>query len=391
MPTTTRAAEKKAAAKSGDGNDEDQCAGSKHDIRDKTHPGSKRVKVEDEKHQRTIEDTIPSPTEAYGNGYAAPKSRDGPRADVKEEENDKTQVQDAKKSGTAEKRGARHGAVPSSILEKGIIYFFFRGRVGIDEPGDVSEIQRSYMMLRPLEKDAKLGEGTLPDAGNARLLAVPKKVFPRSGRDRWIAFVTKTDASLGALKEEFLSSSDYETKTRGTRHTPAAAPAAEGIYAITTTGRESHLAYMITLPAELGEVQTELGLRKQGSFIISTRNPQYNAPRGTTLPKGPEYPKDVQDEFRALRWIPSQPHHLDYVHSQVLLIGESSGIEKATRPPEEEDDDGEGSKETPREEMERLEAEDTHRMEALREDDSMAIFADLGALAKDYPKLETTF
>lgn len=30
-------------------------------------------------------------------------------------------------------------------------------------------------------------------------------------------------------------------------------------------------------------------------------------------------------------------------------------------------------------------------MEALRQDDSMAIFADLGALAKDYPKLETTF
>lgn len=207
------------------------------------------------------------------------------------EENDNTQNQDAK-PGTAEKHGARKGEVSSSILEKGIIYFFFRGRVGIDEPSGVSEIQRSYMMLRPLDKDAKLGEGTLEDAGNVRLIAVPKKVFPRSGRDRWIAFVTKTDASLKALREEFLSSSEYETKTRGTRHTPAATPAAEGIYAITTTGRESHLAYMITLPSELGEVQTELGLRKKGSFIISTRNPQYDAPRGTALPKGPDYPKE---------------------------------------------------------------------------------------------------
>lgn len=164
--------------------------------------------------------------------------------------------------------------------------------MGIDEPSDVKEIQRSYMVLRPLDKDAELGEGTLEDASNIRLIAVPKKVFPRSGRDRWIAFVEKSDASLKTLKGEFLSSSDYETKTVGTRHNPAATPAAEGIYAITTTGRESHLAYMITLPSELGEVQTELGLRKEGSFIISTRNPQYEAPRGVALPKTPDYPKE---------------------------------------------------------------------------------------------------
>ncbi len=186
----------------------------------------------------------------------------------------------------------RQSVVSSGILEKGIIYFFFRGRVGIDEPSDVNEIQRSFMILRPLDKGAKLGEGTIQDTRNLRLIAVPKKVFPRSGRDRWIAFVEKSSSSLKTLKEKFLSSSDYETKTAGHRHTPAATPAAEGVYAITTTGRESHLAYMITLPSKLGEVQTELGLREKGSFIISTRNPQYDAPRGIALPKGPVYPKE---------------------------------------------------------------------------------------------------
>jgi hypothetical protein len=196
------------------------------------------------------------------------------------------------KIDTAEKPHARQGSVPSSILEKGLIYFFYRGRVEIEEPSEVDEIQRSYMILRPLDKDAKLGEGTIQDAGNSRLIAVPKKVFPRSGRDRWIAFVEKSHASFKTLKDEFLSASEYETKTKGTRHTPAATPAAEGIYAITSTGRESHLAYMITLPSQLGEVQTELGLKEKGSFIISTRNPQYEAPRGTSLPKGPDYPKE---------------------------------------------------------------------------------------------------
>ncbi|KAI1756442.1 hypothetical protein F4782DRAFT_333080 [Xylaria castorea] len=384
MPTT-RAAGKNTAAKGGDEKGEGKGAGSKHEIQEKTSPDSKRPKKDDGKTQKTIEDTMPSPTEAYGNGHAIPISKKKPKPSKHEENNAQGQGQ---KTGTAEEPGAREGEVPSSILEKGIIYFFFRARVGIDDPSDVNDIQRSYMILRPLDKDAKLGEGTIKDAGNIRLIAVPKKVFPRSGKDRWLAFVEKSDASLKTLKDEFLSSSEYETKTMGTRHTHAATPAAEGIYAITTTGRESHLVYMITLPSELGEVQIELGLREKGSFIISTRNPEYEAPRSVALPQGPDYPKDVQDEFRSLRWAPTQPHHLDHVNTQFLLVGESSGIAKATEPQKEDEEEG---KENPAEELEKLEDEDTHRMESLKDDDSGAIFADLGAFAKDYPKLETTF
>ena len=74
---------------------------------------------------------------------------------------------------TAVEKGERDG-VPSNILEKGIIYFFFRGRVGIDEPESVEDIRRSYFVLRPIDKDAKLGEGTIGDAGNSRLIAIPK-------------------------------------------------------------------------------------------------------------------------------------------------------------------------------------------------------------------------
>ena len=74
---------------------------------------------------------------------------------------------------SAVQKGEREG-VPSNILEKGIIYFFFRGRVGIDEPEGVDDIRRSYFVLRPVDKDAKLGEGTIGDAGNSRLVAIPK-------------------------------------------------------------------------------------------------------------------------------------------------------------------------------------------------------------------------
>lgn len=44
----------------------------------------------------------------------------------------------------------RAAKIPSSILEKGIIYFFFRGRVGVDNPEGIKDIARSYLVLRPL-------------------------------------------------------------------------------------------------------------------------------------------------------------------------------------------------------------------------------------------------
>jgi hypothetical protein len=55
-----------------------------------------------------------------------------------------------------------------------------------------------------------------------------------------------------------------------TRHTQAATPIAEGVYTISSTGRESHLAYHITLP-DLGEVQKDIGLNEKGSYIVSAK------------------------------------------------------------------------------------------------------------------------
>lgn len=46
----------------------------------------------------------------------------------------------------------RAESTPSSILEKGIIYFFERGRVGIDEPSKPDEIARSYIIMRPMPR-----------------------------------------------------------------------------------------------------------------------------------------------------------------------------------------------------------------------------------------------
>ena len=80
----------------------------------------------------------------------------------------------------------REEHVSTNIHEKGLIYFFFRGRVGIEEPQGVQDLARSYIVLRPLPLDSKIGDGPIEDHGKNRLLALPKKVLPKSPRDRFM-------------------------------------------------------------------------------------------------------------------------------------------------------------------------------------------------------------
>lgn len=195
------------------------------------------------------------------------------------------------KEAAVEKSSRREGSAPSSILEKGIIYFFFRGRVNMEEPSNVGDIARSYIVLRPIPHGAKIGNGPIEDAGMNRLLALPKKVLPSTSKDRFMVFVEKANASLEEIKSS-LGASDYLTKTAGARHTPSATPVGEGVYAIIKAGRESHLAYILTIPSELGEVQKDIGLRHRGSFVTTAKNPQYPGPQNTRLSESPTYPPE---------------------------------------------------------------------------------------------------
>lgn len=66
--------------------------------------------------------------------------------------------------------------------------------------------------------------------------------------------------------------------------------------------------------------------------------------------------------------MPLQPRILDYPNAQLLLIGsnddDDGNLAKATEPQKVDEEDKE--KETPLEELEKLEEEDEHRAEALK-------------------------
>jgi hypothetical protein len=231
-----------------------------------------------------------------------------------------------------------------TVLEKGIIYFFYRGRVGVGEPHGIEEVARSYIVLRPLQGDVKFGENPLDETGGARLLLLPKKTLPKRHGDRFIMFVEKAACPIKDLREIF-SRSEHVTKTsryfrffcsmtcltrHSMTHVPSATPFAEGVYSISSKDQQSHLTYQIKFP-EIGEVQDELGVHEKGRFVVSAKNPKYPGPRNVPIANPPSYSGSTQKKFKGLRWIPLTPELLDYDNTQVLVVGESLGIKKTAK------------------------------------------------------------
>lgn len=342
---------------------------------------AERSKEDSNQQEQSVENT----EDAKPNGFDHLMDHDSGKPDKSTPEDTGSKV--AGEDDAVAVSSEREESLPSNILEKGVIYFFFRGRVGIDDPGSVNDIARSYIILRPLPDGAKLESGPIGDSGRNKMLSLPKKVLPVSPKDRFMTFVEKANASMDDIKDQ-LSASEYATKTVGVRHTPAATPVAEGVYAITKTGRETHLAYIITIPDELNDVQKGIGLRQKGSYVTSAKNPQSNAPANAQLPQPAEYPQEILDEFGGRGWMPLQPKLLDYQNTQFLLIGHGSeALEKATKA---QDEDGENEgKRAPLDEIQSLEDEDERRVEGLGEDH--AVFSDLGLNAQEFPKLQTTW
>jgi hypothetical protein len=299
---------------------------------------------------------------------------------------------------------SRGTEIPSTIVEKGIVYFLTRGRVNTENPQNVSELQRSYLVLRPLPRDAEIGKGAIPDAPVSRLIVIPKKALPQNGKERFMVFIEKSKSTMENLKDTVFSGEQHETKTKGTRKTPPVMPIGEGVYAITNTGRNSHLVYILAIPSEPGILQSDLGIHERGSFVISLKNPTIGGPATAQLSEKPLFPTHIMNDFEGLRWIPVQkPEHLDYANAQLLLVGEGQGEFGGAVNTEHES--GEDTHEGPEEELEKLDEEENIRISHLKcmmhplkagfiqltilGDDT--IFEDLTIAKKDYPAVRSTW
>ena len=108
-------------------------------------------------------------------------------------------------------------------------------------------------------------------------------------------------------------------------------PAGEGVYAITLTNGQMHLAYALELPEHPADVQRAFRIAPEASFALSVKNPEASAPPGVGLgdEQKPDFPKRLQAEFRDRRFEREDVKMLDYPGAEFILVGARANPEKA--------------------------------------------------------------
>lgn len=270
------------------------------------------------------------------------------------------------------------------VMEKGYIYFLYRPKVGAQEAKSFDDVARMYILLKTLPKKADAlsepeEEEIEGDESAApafyRLIRIGKKKLPSiREHNRFWGIIEEATHDYEKI-HHLIVSEHYTTLTLGERVTPACRPAGEGVYGIVKRDNYSHLAYVLELPHELGEVQKALNIVAEGCFVLSVKNPEalpystYSAtlptkpvPRAdtdqgiplpalddrravqqmihdqpglprrdpSTVPQSPlriEFPPHLQAAFQGKRFAAALPlEMLDQKGVEVVLIGESDNL-----------------------------------------------------------------
>ena len=225
--------------------------------------------------------------------------------------------QQSSRSTTAARR--RMSPDEGRVRERGDIYFAYRPKIEREVARSLDDLQRLYMILSPRGK------------ASYRLIVIPSKRLPstdRGGDRKAWGFVDKVSSRADEVEDE-LDPKSYLTKTRGERRQPPARPAGEGVYSIVLHRGHSHLAYVLELPRELGEVQRALAIADEASYIAAVKNPRMPpAPdAGLDEKRRARFPDSLQRRFRGRRFIPlDPPDFLDHEGAEILLVGARRGV-----------------------------------------------------------------
>ncbi len=206
------------------------------------------------------------------------------------------------------------------ILERGNIYFLVRPRVEEHDPEGRGDVQHLYVVLSPDGRKSYrlliIGRAELPDPD-------------ASGRQKHWGFVDAVYRDPKKLSEA-LREETYSTKTRGERHRPAARPVGEGVYEIASHGDHTHLSYALELPEAPGEVQRDLGIEAEASYVLSVKNPdQPSSPRTGLEGREAHLPQHLKEVFEGRKFADANPPELlDHDGIEVLLIAATSELRR---------------------------------------------------------------
>jgi len=146
----------------------------------------------------TTESEVPEPQKPEQNGSSTEAAETKKSEDESSEQ--QTTQEEAPKSqtnGNASKDGklTENHSPPSSMNEKGVLYFFMRPRVGLEkEPENFQDIQRSFIVMRPIPLKDAITSGKIVEKedGSMRVLALPKKkLLGKGGKFMFVVLYTQ--------------------------------------------------------------------------------------------------------------------------------------------------------------------------------------------------------
>lgn len=190
------------------------------------------------------------------------------------------------------------------VLEQGNIYFFYRIKKRIDEVDGIEDVQRFYMILSSEDK--------------YRLFVIGSKKLPdieKGSKRKYWGFVYKVSEDAEEVEDEMDSYNGNKP----------AVPAGEGVYKIVKHDEHTHLIFSLELPKELGKVQEEFNIDKEGNFIISIKNPKYSKAMKN---KKARLPEELQEKFDGRSFMYSDTEILDYPFVEILMIESGKDIAK---------------------------------------------------------------
>eukprot|EP00878_Enallax_costatus_P035834 GHUV01040068.1.p1 GENE.GHUV01040068.1~~GHUV01040068.1.p1 ORF type:complete len:332 (+),score=140.87 GHUV01040068.1:156-1151(+) len=214
--------------------------------------------------------------------------------------------------------GGGSSNLPDNTLEQGRVFFMYKPKVM--SPGEepsisgLNDIQRTYLLLQPEQ----------PSGGKCRLLVLPKKKMPDAGKhERFFAFLEAVASSPSELTSG-LGEEHYTTKTKGERVQPGARAVGEGPYVIAKGGKSGgvHWGYKLDVPQEPGQAQKALGIRGEGSYVISAKNPEKQGQPGVpSAGPAPDYSPQQREKFGSRAWIGVEDTSLlDVAGTELLSI-----------------------------------------------------------------------
>jgi prefoldin subunit 5 len=217
----------------------------------------------------------------------------------------------------------------SKILEMGHIYFFYRPKLAVDHPRDLSQVQSLFFLLKPNPTSSPHQFNHSPNTQPFyRLIRIGKKKLPEKSHRFW-GLVEEATYDPSHIRQ-FLEPETYGTITRGDRTRGACRMLGQGIYALVMRQDATHLAYVLQTPNEPGDAQKAFNIQKESSLFVVAKNPEMkdSSPGLPSSPTPVHYPPDLRAIFGHKRFAAVNPPQLmDFNGAELIFVGEACDIE----------------------------------------------------------------